>query len=248
MQQNIYDNPVFFEGYRQLREREHNTNMVLEIPVIRSLMPPLNELRVMDLGCGFGDFCRYARSGGAASVVGVDISRRMLETAREQTDDNEIAYIQSALENLVCEDESLDLIVSSLVFQYLDNKGYEDIVGQSFRWLKPGGWFIFSVEHPYCTALNQGWHKDESGRKLHWKVDNYRDEGQRSTFWFVDGRIIYHRMIETYVNTLINAGFMIKHFLESDIDPQYSYLRDEYTDEYRRPPFLFISCQKPSNR
>ena len=41
-------------------------------------------LRVVDLGCGFGWFCRWAREHGAASVLGLDVSENML-TARAPT-------------------------------------------------------------------------------------------------------------------------------------------------------------------
>lgn len=34
--QNIYDNEIFFEGYKKLREREKNANVLFEIPAIFS--------------------------------------------------------------------------------------------------------------------------------------------------------------------------------------------------------------------
>jgi hypothetical protein len=65
------------------------------------------------------------------------------------------------------------------------------------------------VEHPICTALLRGWVTDDRGRRLHWPVDRYREEGIRKSRWFVDGVIKYHRMLETYVNTLIDSGFAL---------------------------------------
>lgn len=52
--QNIYDNETFFEGYRKLREREVNANVLFEIPTLHKLIPDLNGKRVLDLGCGMG--------------------------------------------------------------------------------------------------------------------------------------------------------------------------------------------------
>ena len=244
MPQNIYDNPTFFEGYRKLREKSINFNECIEKPAMRSLLPPLDGLRVLDLGCGFGDFCRYAREQGASSVVGVDISSNMLDEASKKTDDPGIKYINSPIEDFDCEPESIDLIVSSLTFQYIANYGYFGVVSKAYRWLVAGGKFIFSIEHPYCTALDRGWHKDEQSNKLHWKVDNYRDEAPHAAFWFVEGVIIHHRMLETYINTLLNAGFKLIRLLEPDLDPQFESVKHDFTDEHRRPPFLFLSSQK----
>jgi len=245
MPQNIYDNPTFFEGYRKIREKSINFNECIEKPAMRSLLPDLDGLRVLDLGCGFGDFCRYAREQGAKSVVGVDISSNMLDEARKRTDDPNIKYINSAIETFDHDTESIDLIVSSLTFQYIDNDGYSVVVSKAYRWLVAGGKFVFSIEHPYCTALDRGWHKDEAGNKLHWKVDYYRDECPHAAFWFVEGVIIHHRMLETYVNTLLDTGFSITRLIEPDIAPEYDSNRHDFIEEHRRPPFLFLSVQKP---
>jgi predicted RNA methylase len=46
------------------------------------MLPPLEGARVLDLGCGFGAFARWARAMGAARVLGVDRSKRMLTLLR----------------------------------------------------------------------------------------------------------------------------------------------------------------------
>ena len=65
MKQNIYDDPKFFEGYSQMRRHESGLNMAVDQPAMRSLLPPLTNKRVLDLGCGFGKMCRYAIEQGA---------------------------------------------------------------------------------------------------------------------------------------------------------------------------------------
>ena len=65
MKQNIYDDPKFFAGYSQMRRHESGLNMAVDQPAMRSLLPPLTNKRVLDLGCGFGKMCRYAIEQGA---------------------------------------------------------------------------------------------------------------------------------------------------------------------------------------
>ena len=54
-EQNIYDNPSFFEGYKKLRENPSAANTLVEKPTLFSLCPDLTGKTVLDLGCGFGE-------------------------------------------------------------------------------------------------------------------------------------------------------------------------------------------------
>ena len=48
-----------------------------------------------------------------------------------------------------------------------------------YRWLAPGGAFVFSIEHPIFTAYgSQDWYRDEKGDILHFPVDNYLRRGR----------------------------------------------------------------------
>ena len=82
MTQNIYDDPGFFDEYARLERSVHGLDGAPEWPALRALLPDLRGLRVLDLGCGYGWFCRWARESGAARVVGIDVSERMLQRAR----------------------------------------------------------------------------------------------------------------------------------------------------------------------
>src|SRR5450830_1745640 len=171
--QNAYDNPRFFEGYKNLREKDNGLNGALEVPAIRALLPDLAGKRVLDLGCGFGDFARYARSQGALAVTGLDVSQKMIAQASSLTADNNIRYLHCAIEDYLPEAGSVDLVISSLALHYIDD--YRQLTSHVFGSLTPGGHFIFSVEHPVCTANPLGWVKDVHGTRAHWPLDRYRE-------------------------------------------------------------------------
>ena len=65
MTQNIYDDETFFAGYSQLPRSVHGLEGAPEWPVLRAMLPELRGRRVLDLGCGFGWFCRFAAGEGA---------------------------------------------------------------------------------------------------------------------------------------------------------------------------------------
>jgi ubiquinone/menaquinone biosynthesis C-methylase UbiE len=95
--QNIYDDPRFFAGYRDLRDSGRGINEAIEQPALRGLLPALTGLDVLDLGCGDGELARWCLEHGAQRVVGVDLSQRMLALARERTPDARIQYVRSGL-------------------------------------------------------------------------------------------------------------------------------------------------------
>lgn len=79
--------------------------------MLRRMLPPFEGKRVLDLGCGFGWHCRYAAEQGAASVVGVDLSERMLAEARAMTDSPSIQYLRMPIEAIDFPAGSFDVAI-----------------------------------------------------------------------------------------------------------------------------------------
>jgi len=241
--QNMYDDPEFVKGYREVRAKEKNYNNQYEQPAIRSLLPDPTGLRVLDLGCGSGGTCRYLVERGAASVLGTDISVEMLGDARSRTTNTPgITYQHIAMEDLDLPDGSIDLIVSSLAIQYVAD--YAGLVAKIARWLSSGGRLVFSIEHPVITGSDEVWVRDQNGNKTSWPLDKYSIEGPRERHWIVDGVIKYHRRMETTLNTLIENGLTIERILEPVPDAAAIERYPQLTDELVRPLFLFVRARK----
>lgn len=242
--QNIYDDPDFFAGYAELRRTESGLNAVLEWPAFKALLPPsLDGLRVLDLGCGMGQFSRAARQMGAREVIGVDVSECMLAEARARTQDDAIHYVRADLETYEPESDGFDLVASSLAIHYVPD--YRGLARRIAAALKPGGRFVFSVEHPVMTcAPALTWQLGPDGTKLFWPIDAYRDEGLRTASWFVDGVRKYHRTVETYVNGLVDAGLKLVRLTEPEAPPEFLQARPDLVDQRRRPPFLMLAAER----
>ncbi|SKC99241.1 Methyltransferase domain-containing protein [Chitinophaga ginsengisegetis] len=244
MKQNKYDDPLFFEKYSQMPRSVGGLNAAGEWYVLRSMIPGLKDKKVLDLGCGFGWHCRYAREQGAQFVVGVDISARMLERARATTHDTAIEYRQQAIEDIDFADGSFDVVISSLALHYV--AAYEVVCRKVFRCLAAGGTFVLSVEHPVFTALAaQDWYYDEQGQRLHWPVDNYQQETLRQTRFLDTDVVKYHRTVATLLNTLMDAGFRITTIAEPQPTAEVIAAYPEMKDETRRPIFLLVAAVKP---
>lgn len=243
MAQNIYDDPTFFAGYKKLRDTESGLNAVLEWPAFKRLLPPLKGLRVLDIGCGFGHFARAARDLGAAEVIGIDASERMIEVARAESPDPALKFIRSDVEAFNFDEAAYDFIASSLTLHYVQD--YADVMKRIAKALKPGGHFVFSVEHPMKTCrAEQQWHLAPDGTHMFWPVDNYGEEGPRDTRWFVEGVVKHHRTLQTYVNGVLYAGLQVKRLEEPTPEPEFLRKRPDLADTIRCPPFLLIDAMR----
>ncbi|MBO9732146.1 MAG: class I SAM-dependent methyltransferase [Chitinophaga sp.] len=244
MKENKYDDPAFFGRYSQMARSVDGLNAAGEWQTFRAMLPALRDTSVLDLGCGFGWHCRYAREQQAAIVVGVDISEKMLERARQTTPDPAVTYIQQAIEDIDFAAGSFDVVISSLALHYV--AAYDVVCRKVFNCLHSGGSFVLSVEHPVFTCnAAQDWYYDDAGARLHWPVDHYQAEGMRQTRFLDTDVVKYHRTAATWVNTLLDAGFRIRHLSEPQPTPEILAQYPEMRDETRRPIFLMIAADKP---
>jgi ubiquinone/menaquinone biosynthesis C-methylase UbiE len=240
--QNIYDNAEFFEGYSRMRRSVEGLAGAAEWPAMRALLPDLHGRRVLDLGCGFGRFCRWAREQGATQVVGVDASEKMLERSRSTPSDEAISYQQADMETIDLPEAEFDLVFSSLALHYVED--FSGLMGRVHRTLKPEGRLIFSIEHPvYMAADHPEWIIDAKGSRV-WPVSRYFAEGPRETDWLTKGVIKQHRTMGTTLNVLIRQGFRLTHVEEWQPTAEQIEMWPESAEDRERPIFLLVAAQR----
>ncbi|KAL4787147.1 S-adenosyl-L-methionine-dependent methyltransferase [Aspergillus varians] len=250
MSQNIYDNSTFFSAYGRLPRSQHGLSAAPEWPALRSMVlrdkPDIKDARVLDLGCGYGWFCRWAAEDGlAANVHGIDISEKMLDKAQEMTPPGDgITYEKMDLDTVQLEKQTYDVVYSSLTFHYLKDLGR--LFHSIYAALKPNGIFVFSVEHPIYTApKEEKWYRPESGEdEEFWLLNEYGREGDRTRNWLGEDVRKHHRTTQTYLSLLLRSGLTLVDFVEwmpSDEDLK---LHPEWAVERHRPAFLLIAVEK----
>lgn len=242
MAQNIYDNAEFFAGYSRLPRFVQGLEGAPEWPALRAMLPDLRGATVLDLGCGFGWFCRWATEHGAAHATGVDVSENMLARARDEGGAPVIQYMKADMEGLTPPEAAFDLVYSSLALHYVEK--LDALMAAVHRSLKGGGALVVSVEHPMMTApAHAVWSVDGEGRKA-WPVNRYLDEGPRTTDWLTKGVIKQHRTLATYLNLLVGVGFDIAHVEEWGPTREQIAVRPDFAPEHQRPPFLLLAARK----
>ena len=95
----------------------------------------------LDLGCGTGYFCEHLQQRFAsARGTGLDLAQGMLAFARTRCPT--LSYICADAEQLPLQDNSQDLIFSSLALQWCTD--FSKVLREAQRVLKPGGVLLFS--------------------------------------------------------------------------------------------------------
>ena len=239
MPQNVYDDPAFFAGYAALPRSVHGLDAAPEWPSLRAMLPPLAGRRVVDLGCGFGWFCRWAAAQGAASVLGLDLSERMLERAVQETADARITYRRADLDAVDLGSAAFDLAYSSLAVHYLPD--VDRVLAGVREALSPVGMLVASVEHPIYTAPSDPrFIPGASGRPV-WPLEAYLDRGPRVTDWLAPGVVKHHRTVGDYVHAMLRAGFTLTGLEEWGPTDEQVAEHPEWAAERERPMFMLLS-------
>lgn len=236
----FYDNPGVFEIYSRHRAKPDCPNETIEQPILWSLIGNPKGLRVLDLGCGDARVARRFKQAEAQQYVGLEGSKRMYVVAQRYVlaGFSEVKLVR--LENFLPLDPNFDLVISSLVFHYIEDLA--ELFAKAYQSLKPGGRFIFSVEHPVITSCNRS--LESSSLREAWLVDDYFDRGERRLNWMGDVVTKYHRTVEDYLTLLTDAGFSLQKFRESEPPPENFRDRELLQRRRRIPLFLILSAEK----
>lgn len=232
---NQYDNAEFFDAYARMSRSQFGLEGAGEWHQLKLLFPDLAGKTVLDLGCGYGWHCKFAADRGASQVLGIDQSERMIAEAKHRNAAACIEYRVCGIYEFDYPEDTFDLVVSNLVLHYLED--LEQVYRLIRRTLKPGGIFLFNIEHPTFTA---GVHQQFSADGT-WPVDNYYHPGQRVTDFLGHKVRKYHHTLTQILNGLLRSGFVIEAVEEAMPPEQW---RDRMPEEMRRPMMLLVRAKK----
>jgi SAM-dependent methyltransferase len=237
----FYDDAQVYASYAQLRAHPDNSNDTLEWPVMAELLGPLAGLRLLDLGCGDAALGRRALAEGAASYLGVDGSANMVAAARQTLAGTAGVVEQASLADWQRPAAAFDLVCSRLALHYLPELA--PLYASVHAALRPGGRFVYSVEHPVLTCCQR------DGRDAvvvdDWVVDDYFRPGPRVTRWLGAEVLKYHRTVEDHFRLLQDAGFVVEQLRESRPEARHFHDPVFYERRLRYPLFLFLAARRP---
>jgi 2-polyprenyl-3-methyl-5-hydroxy-6-metoxy-1,4-benzoquinol methylase len=207
------------------------------------LVEDIHGQHICDLACGQGRVARALAQRGA-QVIGVDSSSRLLAIASqyEATEPLGITYrLDDAQALTTLADACFDGVVCNLAL--MDIPQLDAVFRAVWRILRPMGWFVFSITHPCFEAPHASWRTAPDG-SISREIGTYFTQ----EFWRSDnpqgvrGQVgAHHRMLATYMNTLIQAGFVLARMSE----PQATGTAAAQVPGYQvTPAFLMVRCIK----
>jgi len=168
--------------------------------------------RVLEIGCGGGQ-CSIAFAKRGAIATGIDISDKQIAFARQLAERERVGvtFLQGDVVDLsAIADGSHDLIFSAYALQFVEHM--DRCFAEAARVLRPGGLFVFSLDHPfwYCLAEKEllvessyfdtaYWYEwEQAGMSAHPKMTEY------------------HRTLGEWYRLLRGAGFEVLDIVEPE--------------------------------
>ncbi|WP_100011734.1 class I SAM-dependent methyltransferase [Lentibacillus sediminis] len=164
--------------------------------------------KILEIGCGSGHSLQYMDQKNAGELWGLDLSKKQIKAANKllKNSNSTINLFESPMEeDPGLPDNYFDIVFSIFALGWTTN--LHKTLSNVNKYLKPGGTFIFSWEHPLFNRVSS---KEDS------LIFNkpYHEEGPYTHEAWTDPAIMQQYRLSTYVNSLINHGFKINRIVE----------------------------------
>jgi 2-polyprenyl-3-methyl-5-hydroxy-6-metoxy-1,4-benzoquinol methylase len=202
-------------------------------PTLLRMLGEVRGRRVLDAGCGQGYFSRMLAARGA-EVVGVEPAEGMIGYAREREERlrQGIAYHRADLAQYDVHAD-FDAVVCSMVLAGIPD--WRPAMRACVRALRPGGLFVFSLNHPAFEDLWATWR-----RHGEYRVRRYLAEYEIPLRHAPN----FHRPLSAYLNELAALGCRLTELAEPGLDPAVAAAGAEGIEGYvHLPNFLIVAAE-----
>lgn len=233
-----------FDRYRDL----------VNTPAFFRLLPPVDGLACLDLGCGEGHNTRLL-AGHGARVAALDVAETFISAAAGR-DRAGIRYLVGDGATLPFRASAFDAVTAFM--SLMDVAEPERALDEVARVLRPGGFVQFSILHPVSTAPIRRWVDDEAGVRQALAIGDYFYEGPLTETWtfgaapaqvrarYQPFTITYaRRTLAGWLGAVIGAGLVIEAIAEPRADEETAAAHPQVADTRIAPYFLIVRARKP---
>lgn len=191
------------------------------------LFDEIKNRKVLDIGCGSGHSLEYMARKGADELWGIDLSSTQIEIASNTLQQYQPKLFCSPMEvDCGLPKNYYDIVYSIYAIGWTsDLPATLELV---YSYLKNGGSFIFSWDHPFHAIT-----KSVNGEIIVHR--SYHEEGPQLFESFKGEQVpvaLPRRKLSTYINELIKAGFKIEKVVEGEISNRYKQVPIQYSEGY----------------
>lgn len=229
----------------------------LNTPAFLSMLPPVEGLVGLDVGCGEGSNTRQLALRGA-EMSAIDIAPTFIAHAleAERNDPLGIDYQVGDCEALPFDDVSFDFVTA--IMSLMDIPDHARVLHEAHRVLRRGGFLQFSILHPCFVPPTRRNLRDADGKPYAIEVADYfletngavetwlfstvSEEERKKTPPFRVPR--FHRTLSEWVEVIRVASFTIEAFGEPRASEALAATEPIVADTRIAPIFLHIRCRK----
>jgi len=231
----------------------------LNTPAFLAMLPDVQGLRGLDLGCGEGHNTRLLAKLGAR-MTGLDIAPTFIRHAREaeELDPLEITYVEGSALALPFAPGSFDFVVAFM--SLMDMPEVERVVAEVHRVLVPAGFFQFSITHPFLDVPHRRNLRGADGRTYAYEVGGYfqelRGHVEEWTFSIAPPEVRaavpkfkvprFTRPLSKWINLLIERDFIVERLSEPCPREEDVRACPHIQDAQVVPYFFHVRVRKPA--
>jgi SAM-dependent methyltransferase len=230
----------------------------LNTPAFLDMLPPVNGLSGLDIGCGEGSNTRALIRLGAR-MCAIDVAPTFVRHARDaqSADPLDIAYFVADATDLPFAPGSFDFATAFMSMMDMADQGAA--LRETARVLRPGGFLQFSILHPCFVPPHRRVLREADGTTRAVEIGGYFDtiDGRIDTFWMTNApreerektepfRVPrFHRTLSGWVQLIVDAGLVIECFGEPRVSLEVAKAEPALEDTLVAPIFLHIRAIKP---
>ncbi|KKN37239.1 hypothetical protein LCGC14_0765570 [marine sediment metagenome] len=232
---------------------------LINTPAFFKMLPDISDLKGLDIGCGEGYNTRIAAKLGA-EITAIDISKVFIKYAKEYEENESLGidYRVASGTNLPFSNNQFDFAIATMSLMGMADN--EKAIEESYRVIKKGGFFQFSIIHPCFLSQDYEWIRDEKCKRTGFIVKDYfknlNGELEEWIFGAAPKTITdkmnkfkiprFSRTLSGWLNLLLQKGYVLEEFCEPFADDE---ILRKYPEEYTSSIisyFLIIRCRKSS--
>ncbi|MEF2072826.1 class I SAM-dependent methyltransferase [Consotaella aegiceratis] len=231
----------------------------LNTPAFLAMLPPIDGLSGIDIGCGEGANTRQlARLG--ARMQAVDIAPTFIRHAQEQEAAEPLGIDYRVGDGMALPFPAATFDFATAFMSLMDMPDQARVLEEAARVLKPGGFLQFSILHPCFAPPHRKVLREADGRVRAIEVGRYFDavDGEIERWWFStapesERQSIapfqvprFHRTLSQWVDFICRAGFVIEQFIEPSATTDQAERQPRIADTRMAPLFLLVRARKPA--
>lgn len=199
--------------------------------------------RLIDIGTGEGQIARRLQAADADYVIGADPTASQVTEAA--TRGGGPSYVRAVADDLPFADESFDGALACLVYEHIE--ALEAALAETARVLRPGGRFVFMLNHPLLQTPGSGWIDDQwlDPPEQYWRIGPYLQEANTVEEVQKDVFIPFvHRPLSRYLNAMVDAGLALQRMIEPAPPEAFLARSEQYRAASAIPRLLVLVADK----